>query len=343
MKNLWLLGPLFGLIWSACSNEFEVAAPYQDIPVVYGIISPDDTAHYIRIERVFINPDESAYDVARIPDSIYYAENAISVFLERVSNGQRFQMSRIDGNLEGYVRESGTFAQTPNWLYKVKPAQPGGIVKEGEKYRLVIERADGRAPVTAETTVPNILNLADPLPSAIPQNISIEGNGGTRVSWRTSPSAVIFDVFLNIRYRELSAAPTVFDTIRWRAATGVIREDNAQSGGLYIGRTLIYANDFYNTLLANIDPQANVQRYFNGIDIEIQGAGPEIVEYQKVAAINSGLTGAEISARYTNLSEGFGIFTAKKTWRFNDFTLHPSSLVALNADEARRNALKFSN
>ena len=341
MKKLWLLSPLFGLIWSACSNEFEVAAPYKDIPVVYAIISPDDTAHYIRIERVFIDPDKSAYDVARIPDSIYYAENAITVFLERVSTGDRFQMSRVDGNLEGHEREPGAYAQSPNWLYKVKPSQVGAIVKSGEKYKLVIERADGRPPVTAETTVPNVLTLVLPDPFGIPQIIAFSEDDPTKINWRTSPSAVIFDVYLNIRYRELSAAPTVTDTIRWRAAKGIIRENNPVSGGVFVARTSITAQAFYQTLLDNIDTQADVQRYFNGIDLEFQGAGPEIVEYQEVAAINGGLTGAEISTRYTNLSEGFGIFTAKKTWRFNNFQLNPASLEELNSDPTRRNLLKF--
>ena len=89
MKKLLLLLP-FGLLLSACSNDFEVTAPWKDIPVVYAILSPQDTAHYIRIEKAFIDPDKSALEIARIPDSLYYPENAISVFLERTENQSSF-------------------------------------------------------------------------------------------------------------------------------------------------------------------------------------------------------------------------------------------------------------
>lgn len=343
MKNLWLLGPLFGLIWSACSNEFEVAADFKDIPVVYGIVSPDDTAHYIRIERVFIDPDGSAFDVAKIPDSIYYAENAISVSLERVSTGQRYPMTRVDGNLEGHVHEAGTFAQAPNWLYKVEPSQPGGILKSGEKYKLIIERTDGRPAVTAETTVPDTLYLFSPKPEDIPQQISISGKNLTAIDWRTSAEGVIFDVFLNIRYRELAPDGTLLGNkvIKWKVAKNVIRENTVIGGGVYRGRVFLSASDFYSALFREVDTTANVQRYFNSIDIHLEGAGREIAEYQESEAINAGLTGAEISARYTNLSEGFGIFTAKKSWTFAGFNLSAVSLDSLNVDPRRRILLKF--
>jgi hypothetical protein len=343
MRKILFPGLVLALFISACSNEFEVAAPYIDIPVVYGIISSDDTAHYIRIERVFINPDSSAFDVARIADSIYYPENAISVFLERSSTGQRYQLTRVDGNQEGYVRDNGTFATTPNWLYKVKPAQVGGIVKSGEKYKLVIERADGRAPVTAEATVPNTLSLVAPNPENIPPQIAIYGSSPITIDWRTSATGVVFDVYMYIRYREVHTnGNSTNQVIRWKVAKNVIRESNLISGGVYRGKTSFTANAFYAALLANIEPDADVDgRYFYGIDIELQGAGPEIADYQESAAINAGLTGAEISTRYTNLSEGYGIFTAKKTWRFNDFGLKPGTLDSLNADANRRTVLKF--
>ncbi|MBL7780521.1 MAG: DUF4249 family protein [Saprospiraceae bacterium] len=342
MRKLWFPGLMVALLWSACSNEFDVAAPYKDIPVVYGIISPDDTAHYIRVERAFINADSSAFEVAQIADSIYYAEGAISVFLERVSTGQRFQLQRVDGTFEGYIREQGTFANFPNWLYKVKPTHPGDIVKPGEKYKLVIERADGRPAVTAETTVPNTLMLVSPNPEAIPPQVAIYGNS-VLLDWRTSASGVLFDVYMKIRYREIQSNGNVtLDSIRWKVARNVVRENTLISGGVYRGKTTFSPQAFYSALLGHIQAPDNVvSRYFNGIDFEIQGAGPEIADYQESEAINAGLTGAEISTRYTNLSEGYGIFTARRTWHFNDFGLRPGTVDSLNADPTRKEVLKF--
>lgn len=332
-----------GLFVSACSNEFDVAAAYQDIPVVYGIVSPDDTAHYIRVERAFIDPKASAFEVAQIADSLYYPENAITVYLERQSTGQRYQFTRVDGNLDGHVRESGTFDQSPNWLYKLKPSQPGAIIKGGEKYKLIIERADGRAPVTAETEVPDTLFMITPQPLDIPRQIAIHGPSLSSVDFRVSPEAYLFDVFINIRYRELALDGSLIGNknVRWQIGKNILRENNLIGGGFYRGKAFYQARDFYEVLLRNVDTTANVQRYFNGFDIQIQGAGPEIARYQESEAINAGLTGAEISTRYTNLSEGYGIFTARKGWSFDDFDLKPVSFDSLNANARRRILLKF--
>lgn len=343
MKKLLLLCTAIGLLWSACSNEFEIAAPFKDIPVVYGIISPNDTAHYIRIERVFIDPDSNAYNVARIADSIYYPANAIAVFLERVSNGQRYPMTRVDGNLEGYVRQSGTFSTNPNWLYKIKPAQLGGGLRGGEKYRLIIERTDGRPAVTAEATVPDTLLLIKPEPSTVvPRRINLSGSNPVVVEWRSRANAVIFDVYMDIRYREIDAnGNSVNHSIRWKASKNNIREENLIGGNFYRGKANVSVNDFYNALLNNIDPVPDVQRYFNGIDIQIEGAGPEIAAFQESESINSGLTGAEATNSYSNLSEGFGIFTIKKRWSFDDFDLPGTAIDSLNANTDRRTKLKF--
>ncbi len=340
MKKFLLLCPVLGLLWSACSNEFQIAAPFIDIPVVYGIISPNDTAHYIRVERVFIDPNGSAYDVAKIADSIYYPKNAITVFLQRVSSGQRYQLNRVNGNLEGYVRQTGTFERDSNWLYKIKPAQLGGGLKGGETYRLIIERADGRPAITAEATVPDTLLLIKPEPTInTPRRINLSGSNPVVVEWRSRANAVVFDVYMNIRYREIGGSSN--ESVRWKAAKNIIREENLIGGSFYRGKANVSVNDFYNVLLANIDPIPNVERYFNGIDVQIEGAGPEIAKFQESESINSGLTGAEVTSTYSNLSEGFGIFTIKKRWSFDNFELPASAIDSLNANVERRTKLKF--
>lgn len=109
MRNKFLVLTLASLfIWSACSNDFEVAAPWKDIPVVYGLLSIDDEFHYIRVEKAFLDPDANALEIARVPDSLYYQN--ISVQLERVSNGQLFDMQRVNGEDVNIPREDGIFA-----------------------------------------------------------------------------------------------------------------------------------------------------------------------------------------------------------------------------------------
>src|SRR5688572_11948988 len=135
----WIFGLLtFVAILTACDNELVVTDEWEDISVVWGLLNKSDTAHYIRVEKAFLDPTTSALDIARIPDSLYY-ENA-TVSLKRVNTGQVFMLERVNGELEGYPREEGIFAETPNYLYKIKANVINLVI--GEKYEFVLDKGD---------------------------------------------------------------------------------------------------------------------------------------------------------------------------------------------------------
>ncbi|MCC6459236.1 MAG: DUF4249 family protein [Saprospiraceae bacterium] len=331
MKKLLFLLPAAALFTYACSNDFEVSAPWKEIPAVYAILSPKDTAHYIRVEKAFLDPETSALQIAQIADSLYYPENAIQVYLERVITGKRLQMHRVDGNLEGYVRTGGIFATQPNWLYKFKPSPPEDSIFEGETYRFVLVRNDGRPDVTAETTVPSKLQIRNPSPISTPPSINFESGTSTDVTWNTDVNGVFFAVHFRIRYRdEYANGSIVRDTLFWTPVPNVKRSENS-SGSFYKGTGSIPAESFYNFLVQNIPAANDRVRYFDGIDITVEGGGGEIERYLETATANSGLTGAEVIPTYTNLSEGFGLFTAKTTTRLNNIRVDEKTIKDINS------------
>ena len=103
----------------SCSNDLDLNAPYKNIPIVYGVLSNKDTNHYIRIQKAYNNPEGDATQFAQVIDSIYYKDEDILVQLVD-KNLKTWTLRRVDGNLEGYKRESGVFASSPNYLYKIK-------------------------------------------------------------------------------------------------------------------------------------------------------------------------------------------------------------------------------
>ncbi|MCE7923187.1 MAG: DUF4249 family protein [Haliscomenobacteraceae bacterium CHB4] len=322
MKKLLFLLPLWMLFLAACSNDFDVAAPWKEIPVAYGILSPADSAHYIRVEKAFLDPETSALVIAQIPDSIYYPENAIAVYLQRVNGGQLYQMHRVNGAAEGYPRKDGIFASQPNWLYKIKPDELDSL-KKGEKYRLVIKRADGKPDVTAETSIPKDFIFRDPSPLDNPLVMGFLPDLPTYIEWRGDENGVYYNVNLVIRYREnYPDGSVVHDTVVWQAAKNIQRTDVPVAGGLYKGQVSLPGESFYRFLNENIASGANPpERRFVGIDFVLTGGGKEIRDYLETAAANSGITGAEVFPNYTNLSEGFGLFSAKNTNILNDIRL----------------------
>jgi hypothetical protein len=336
MKKLRILALLMGapmalLFLSRCSNDFDLVADWKEIPVVYGIISPADTAHYIRVEKAFLDPTRSALEVAKIADSLYYPEGVISVFLVRVTNNTEYPLKRVDGRLEGIPRADGTFATEPNWLYKIKASDISGGLRENEKYRLLIRRADGQPDITGETFIPREVTLTVPNTNDTPPRIQFFPSTPTTFRWLHDANGVYFDVYLSIRYREENNAGSILsrDTLLWKPGNSILAE-SAQTTKFSVPGT-----SFYSFLVEKIPPaEAGRRRYFDRCEVIVEGGGREIRDFILTNEANSGLTGAEIIQTYTNMSEGYGIFTAKSRGVFPGIRIWEETIDSMKLNPA---------
>lgn len=334
MKKLFFLLPVLASVLVSCSNEFDVAAPWKEIPIAYAILSPKDSAHYVRVEKAFLDPETSALEIAQIADSLYYPEDAIAVYLLRVKTGQRYQLHRVDGAKDGYPRKDGIFATQPNWLYKIKTTALDSL-KKGETYQLVIARTDGKPDITAETVIPKDFRFTTPSPAQTPPKINFFGSQTTSVVWQGDENSVYFNVVFTVRYREEDGGGTVLsrDTLTWTAATNVKKTDqtiNTPQGVFYKGQVMIPGQQFYQFLADNITPSTSHYRFFDRMDITLIGGGKEIEQFLITASANSGITGAEVIPTYTNLSEGYGIFTAKNTSTLGQILIGTQTVDSMN-------------
>jgi hypothetical protein len=338
MHKHFLLWPLLALFAATCSNDFELTDNWKEVPVVYAILSPRDTAHYIRVEKAFVDPSRSALEIARIPDSLYYPDNALDVFLIN-SRNQRFRFTRVDGVREGIVRQEGIFATRPNWLYKYKPAGTA-VLTPGETYRLLIERKDGKPNITSETTIPRDFAFRAPNPADIPPRISfLEDSIVTRIEWRTDINGLFFNTTLNIRYREENLNGTVLDrkTLTWVMARNSRRGNfEIGVGGQYRATAEATGKQFFEFLNKNIQPTTDRVRIFEDIDVIVEGGGREIEKLLETQSANAGLTGAEVISNYTNLSEGYGLFTGKNVARLTKVQVTPQTLLAMQRSALTR-------
>jgi hypothetical protein len=164
----------------------------------------------------------------------------------------------------------------------------------------------------------------------------------TSVSWRTDEFGVYFNVYMILPYREETPTGTIVsrDTLIWKGANNVERSGNQVGGGLYAGTTGLPGSQFFRFLAQNLQPLATNFRYFERGSLRIEGGGKEIKEFNITASANSGLTGAEIYPTYTNMSEGFGVLTAKNQFQLNNIQITPSTIDSLNAHPLTQ-GLKF--
>ena len=317
----WMFGLIFtGFLFTACDNELVVTDKWKDIPIVWAFLSKSDTAVYIRVEKAFLDPNISADSIALIADSLYYP-NAV-VKLKRIASGQEYTLTRVDGNLEGYPREDGAFAQAPNYLYKIK----GNIINfvVGDEYQFILKRNEQSELVTAETIILPAPVLRNPSAGT---SLLFKSNSDFTFSWTDIPDAGIYDLQMRFNYREKSLETGNFFipfSVKW--TNGQVVEDpecTATPGYKWNG------GEFYNSVSANIDVDPDATRIFESIDIIVWCGGKELQNYQTITLANTGITSTQEIPEYTNLSEGKGIVTSRNFSDNMGYGLHNQSLDSL--------------
>ncbi len=311
----WIFSLVFaGFLFTACDNDLVVIDDWKDIPIVWGFVNKSDTAHYIRVEKAFLDPNTSAFVIAQIADSLYYDDATVT--LKRIASGQTYLLNRVDGNLEGYQRKSGVFVNAPNYLYKIKANEIDLVA--GEKYAFSMVRNGIEAPVTAETII---------LPSPVLRNPSLgslllfKPNVNFTFSWNPIPDAGLYDIHMRFNYREKSPETgNLFKpfSIEWTVVQGLI-EPTFKMNGV----------DFYNSINANIDHNTQATRQILSVDIIVWCGGEELLQYINVALANTGITSTQDFPEYTNLSEGKGIFTSRNYSDNMDYGLNGQTLDSL--------------
>ena len=316
------------LFISNCSNEIDLTTDWKDIPIVYGLVSKNDSLNYIRVEKAFLDGSKNALELAQIPDSLYY--DNITVQLKGVHSGTpvTYDLFQVDGNLEGFPREEGIFADAPNYLYKLVLPNGESLIG-GEEYTLEINRGDNKDLVTATTTMVSDIEIRDPdtdPDGALPINWV---RSGLKVGWRAEFDAHIFDVkiFLNILEQDQSnPGNDQLVTLEWK-----IEENEPAVLGTNFVRmdTRLTKLDLFNFLANRLTVDPNITRKFESIDILITAGGVELSDYINAGNANSGITSTQVIATYTNLSEGFGVFSSKNSAIHEGYELATETIDSL--------------
>ncbi len=325
MKKIWSYSFLLFIVsgFFACDNEVQLEGEWQDIPVVYGFLSRKDTASYIRIQKAFLDENGgNALEIAQIGDSLYYDD--LDVSIQNIGNGTIYDLVRVLGEDEGFDREEGTFSSDPNYLYKLMIPE-GDALEANGLYELQINRGDNKAEITARTKI-----IPDPIFTAPfqvgPLLIKYQD---FPVSWRVNETGVLFDLTLIFHYKENSEEePNEFTdkVFEWTVVKSIERtnQSSQQVKVDFPGET------FYQELGEVIgEPGDGLRRVFVQLDFRVDVAGQELFDYISIGQANTGITSSQVIPTYTNLSEGFGVFSSRNYSVYSGFTLNPESIDTL--------------
>ncbi len=328
----FLLPALFALVIGAtsCSDDFDVVAPYKDITFVYGMLNMYDSAHYVRIQKAYLQENGDAIALAEQSDSNFYKNLEVSFVESNQNSGaitRTLNLQRVDLNNEGFPKQGGTFFNTPNWGYKIQKPASGYNFSAYYNYRLIIKNIEtGRLDSSKLFTFVS----GDSANAAERFYIAQFDNVNYQISFpRMALPTFTFELTGRApRNCKMVEGHIIFHYADSNIVTGAYQDKIAD---FTFGTDVVEAEGtqfslktensaIYNFLRSEIgDAPENTVRLLDSCDVRIFAGSNELYQYQQVSLSQAnGLTGDQIKPSYTNMTGGnaLGIIATRATRTF---------------------------
>lgn len=338
-----LLPLLAGIcLLASCSEDFEIAAPYKPVTVIYGLMNTADTAHYIRIQKAFLDENGDARVMAQVADSNFF--DSLEVHMRELDGSAvRFDdiLNRVDLNNEDapnyrYRKDSGVFFQAPNWAYKTTR-----FLNPAYRYRLVVMNKQTGQVDSAETGIidntSSGFRVTEFQFGFVVHFPAIYDRSNFLLNVTVPANAQAFEGVIRFHYVDKDASGVQTDrSVDWSFASAQ-RIEGTPSLILSVPE-----RSFYSFLRSSIpDAPANTTRYMDTAEVFVWASGPDFATYQQINGAQGGLTADQIKPIYTNIKgkDVYGLFTSRAN-RFRVAGIDDISLDSLIKSPSTR-ALNF--
>lgn len=320
-----------------CSQKFNIGAPYKNITVVDGFLDQADTAHYIRIQKAFLDQNKSALTMSKEPDSSFYSN--INVKINRINAASTIydtiHLNRVNLDNEGYPKQPGVFFNSPNYAYKFT-----NKLDPAYKYQLVITNlATGEVDssstdvfVDTDSTIFYVDVLVIPYNfNALDfSNTGVNANGyNVQVRYGVSdiPLPGIFQSILRFNWYDSTTDTHLLSHHSYDFDMGYITPPNTTT-------FKPLDNDLYKAIFAGMGiAPSNTVRLLDRCEQFVYISTTDFANYQQASSSQGlGLTGSEIEPIYTNIkgANALGLYTAKGV-RSGKITITPICVDSLIA------------
>lgn len=326
-----------------CSTDVNLTTSWKDITVVYGMLSPTESVHYVRVEKAYLSANENALLTALNTDSLYYPESAISVKIQKLAVNAfgdttvaaEYPMTRVDANLEpaseyfsGEVDTNTVFSTNPKWVYKST-----ATLEANKAYRIRVDKADGSPSVTADFKMLGNVSFTAPLPN---NDLNWQLNSDIPFIWDKVVGAVLYDLTLNVRYCE---STDNFVTSEEKSLEWIIRKNETGSGnaGSFI-RVDVSPVSFFSFMANSLTTSAADTRRISTTDMVLDAAGEDYLKYVQSYYANQGLSGGFSPINlYSNVKNGIGLVSSRVRHVEYNYNLSDAAITKLRSNPVTAN------
>lgn len=308
------------MILSSCENEFQPYTYADPVPVVYGLVSPEDSIFSILLMKSFVGPG-SAFDMAQVPDSLFY-RNVDATLELRHLNGVCVLRKKLEWTT-GPVQQEGIFGRNPNRVLTILrtelPLDFMMYYSTAGYLCLNIHIWDtGQDVLSITPLIPNPLVL-NPLNSK-GYPIALYAETPFEVEWQRD--SVYYEARVIFHYnlmRETDIWENKSEEFLFRFKPEAPEEHETL-------RITLMGDPFYSKLANKIrDYRPDDIRKFISLDFTVQAADPSL--YQYLETLTSDL---DIDlGTYTNIENGLGIFALTRHTVLLNYTLDYKSMDSL--------------
>lgn len=296
----------------SCNNEVDLTGEYEDTPIVYCLLNPSDSAHYIRIQKAFlVNGD--VLQTAQIPDSLVYQPEDLQVQVQAIDPSTKQPPSIVNPlhnpivfqYQPGAVTDTGTFAPGGVMIYKSTVA-----LSDLYEYHLQITNTKLNKQITAKTKLVKSLTFKSPPPNNPNYSVNFNptsGNGFT-LRWLAATDGYIYQPEIVFHWNEvnLQTNASTPDSLVWR----LVPREGTNSEFEYT----LEQNSFFRFVGENVPVKSGIKRVIGLITFRFYVGTEELATYVNVNKPSIGLI--QEKPVYTNIEGGgLGIFTGRSTFQ----------------------------
>jgi len=303
---------------ASCSTDFELNAPYDDVPIVYGLLDQSTDTNWIKINKTFAGTGNNV-DYAAINDSSMY-DNLSGVVEEWIAgvNTKTYNVQEM------WVQdiEAGIFYTDSQKVYFIDTMTQGGLNSDAT-YKLIVDVSETGKTVEAETALVSsfgfstqFTNMVAPGVNFAYSNSSSSNNYPTLTpTWQSATYGKRYEFALHFFYKEhidngIDTTVTMQEIVWNLGSQEAITADGGESMDQPIS-----GDAFYSMVQSRLDGYAYeadvIKRIPDRLEFRLTVAGEDLHTYMEVNEPATGIVTDRPS--YTNVAGGTGIFSSRYT------------------------------
>jgi hypothetical protein len=300
MKNLFAFLIMATLLQSCNDNTFDVTDGWNEFTTAICLMDKNDTTHYLRIGKAFLDKNRSALEIAKIQDSLYYQN--LQVVITEVVNNNVVRTFNATPTV-ALPKDTGVFAAPNQVLYYFQ-----AVLNPQATYNLTITTPTGNV-VKGSNNVVNGTFLRRPLPSTL---INWSKPDGSQIDFYSPVNGKIYEVYARIHYYNTRKADGAL-LGKYYATTRLSETmPYADTEGYKEYSLSVYGGAIFKALRNQITPDPAIERTFLGVEFVFSSGDQNIANYIEINSPSN--TIVQVKPNYSTLTNGLGIFASRYTY-----------------------------